>query len=113
MMDIGKRLRELRHAKGMSLGAIEKRTGIFKCYVSRVELGYIVPKLPMLEKWAKALRVPLYQLFLVDEAFPHREAVGDLTYTDRRLFELLRRMSEADRRLFYSVAKMIDEGKQA
>jgi transcriptional regulator with XRE-family HTH domain len=36
-MIIGDRLRALREEKNLSLGNIEKRTGLIRCYVSRVE----------------------------------------------------------------------------
>jgi transcriptional regulator with XRE-family HTH domain len=107
MIDIGKRLRELRHAKGMSQADIEKRTGIFRCYVSRVELGFIVPKLPMLEKLVKALGISLYKFFAVRKI--RRKARTDVQFTsyERRLFVLLRRTDEASKRLFLSVANQM------
>jgi len=39
-MVIGDRLRELREAKELSQGDIEERTGLLRCYVSRVENGH-------------------------------------------------------------------------
>jgi transcriptional regulator with XRE-family HTH domain len=62
-MLINERLRELREAKRLSQGDIEKRTGLLRCYTSRVENGHTVPNLETLEKYARALEVPLYKLF--------------------------------------------------
>jgi transcriptional regulator with XRE-family HTH domain len=62
-MIIGDHLRELRELKKMSQGDIEHRTGLFRCYISRVENGHIVPSIETLEKFARALEVPMYQLF--------------------------------------------------
>src|SRR6266849_7083278 len=62
-MIIGDRLRALREAKKLSQGDVEKRTGLLRAYISRVETGHTVPAIETLEKMAKALRVPLYQLF--------------------------------------------------
>src|ERR1700746_249437 len=62
-MIIGERLRELREGKSFSQGEIEKRTGLLRCYISRVENGHTVPAIETLEKMARALEVPLYQLF--------------------------------------------------
>jgi transcriptional regulator with XRE-family HTH domain len=62
-MLINERLRELREAKGFSQGEIEKRTGLLRCYTPRVENGHTVPNLDTLEKYARALEVPLYKLF--------------------------------------------------
>jgi len=60
---IGDRLRELRGEKKLSQGGIEKRTGLLRCYISRVENGHTVPTVETLEKLARALEVPMYQLF--------------------------------------------------
>src|SRR5882762_9640933 len=61
-MDIGNRLTSLREQKKLSQGDIEKRTGLLRCYISRVENGHTVPAIETLEKIARALEMPLYQL---------------------------------------------------
>ena len=66
-MHIGDRLRALREEKKLSQGDIQERTGLFRCYVSRVENGHTVPALDTIEKFARALEVPLYQLFYEGE----------------------------------------------
>jgi transcriptional regulator with XRE-family HTH domain len=60
---IGDRLKELRVQKGLSQGDIEKRTGLLRCYTSRVENNHTVPSVETLEKMARALEVPMYKLF--------------------------------------------------
>jgi transcriptional regulator with XRE-family HTH domain len=60
---IGDRLKELRESKELSQGDIEKRTGLLRCYISRVENGHTVPAVETLEKMARALEVPMYKLF--------------------------------------------------
>jgi transcriptional regulator with XRE-family HTH domain len=62
-MFIGDRLRAMRTEKKLSQGDMEKTTGLFRCYISRVENGHTVPAIGTLEKMARALEVPLYQLF--------------------------------------------------
>src|ERR1700677_2229837 len=62
-MFIGHRLNELGEHKKLSQDEIEKRTGLLRCYISRVENGHTVPAIETLEKMARALEVPLYQLF--------------------------------------------------
>src|SRR6202050_975948 len=62
-MVIADRLKALREEKNLSQGDIEKRTGLLRCYISRVENGHTVPTVETLEKFARALEVPLYQLF--------------------------------------------------
>jgi len=69
-MIIGDRLRALRIEKKLSQGDIEKRTGLLRCYVSRVENGHTVPNVETLEKWARALEVPIYVLFYDGEEPP-------------------------------------------
>ena len=66
-MVIGDKLKELRESKNLSQGDIEKRTGLLRCYISRVENGHTVPSVDTLEKMARALEVPMYRLF-TDEA---------------------------------------------
>ena len=67
-MVIGNRLKELRESKDLSQGDIEKRTGLLRCYISRVENGHTVPAVSTLEKMAQALEVPMYRLFHDGEA---------------------------------------------
>ena len=69
-MLIGDRLRELRDTKKLSQGDIEKRSGLLRCYISRVENGHTVPSVETLEKMARALEVPMYQLFYDGEESP-------------------------------------------
>ena len=69
-MVIGERLRALREDKKFSQGEIEKRTGLLRCYISRVENGHTVPAVETLEKFARALEVPMYQLFYDGEEPP-------------------------------------------
>jgi transcriptional regulator with XRE-family HTH domain len=69
-MIIGDRLRALREDKNLSQGDIEKRTGLLRCYISRVENGHTVPAIETLEKMARAFEVPVYQLFYDGEEPP-------------------------------------------
>jgi transcriptional regulator with XRE-family HTH domain len=59
---IGDRLSALREEKMFSQGDIEKKAGLLRCYVSRDENGHTVPSVETLEKFARALEVPMYQL---------------------------------------------------
>jgi transcriptional regulator with XRE-family HTH domain len=121
-MLIGDRLRELREHKQLSQGDIEKRTGLLRCYVSRVENGHTVPAIETLEKIARALEVPMYQLFYDGEEppelpnLPRRKSAGEIAWgskgKDARWLAKLRRLlgqtSENDRKLvMYVVQKMV------
>src|SRR4029077_3126435 len=101
-MIIGDRLRVLREKKNLSQGEIEKRSGLLRCYISRVENGHTVPAFETIEKFARALEVPLYQLFYDGEAPPSlpnivkRMTAGDLAWgtsgKEARLLEKFRRL---------------------
>ena len=80
-MLIGTRLRQLREEKHMSQGDIEERTGLLRCYVSRVENGHTVPSLETLERFAAVLDVPLYQLFYCGEEVPPTRNKRGSTHT--------------------------------
>jgi transcriptional regulator with XRE-family HTH domain len=73
-MLIGEKLRTLRESKNFSQGEVEKRTGLLRCYTSRVENGHTVPSIETLEKYAHALEIPLYRLFYENEK-PARDAL--------------------------------------
>ena len=118
-MVIGERLRALRETKTLSQGEIEKRTGLLRCYISRVENGHTVPSIETLEKLARALEVPLYQLFYDGEEppelpnLPKRKSADDIAWGSTRkdarylgrFRRLLGRIEEGDRRLLLYMAQ--------
>jgi transcriptional regulator with XRE-family HTH domain len=118
-MIIGDRLRELREAKNLSQGDIEKRTGLLRCYISRVENGHTVPAIETLEKLARAIEVPLYQLFYDGEEppkvtnLPKRRTADDIAWgssgKDARILDqfrrLLSRTAEKDLKILLSTAQ--------
>ena len=118
-MVIGDRIRAFREAKKLSQGDVEKRSGLLRVYISRVENGHTIPSVETLEKFAHALDVPLYQLFYDGEEslnlpnLPGRKTVDEIargrTGKETRLLErfrsLLGRMDETHRSLLLSVAK--------
>ena len=85
-MVIGDRLRALREEKKITQGEVEKRTGLLRAYVSRVEHGHTVPAIETLEKFARALEVPLYQLLYDGEEppklpnLPKRKTADDIVW---------------------------------
>ena len=126
-MVIGDRLRDMREAKKLSQGDIEKRTGLLRCYISRVENGHTVPAIETLEKLARALEVPLYQLFYDGDEppklpnLPKRRASAALAWGDTgkdartlaKFRQLLSRADEADRRLLLFMARKMVKTKTA
>ncbi len=121
-MVIGTRLRALREAKSFSQGDIEKRTGLLRCYISRVENGHTVPSIETLEKLASALEIPLYQLFYEGDEPPplpnlserrttEELALDEEAQKEMRFFEkvrrLLGRIDEKDRQLLLYMAQKL------
>jgi transcriptional regulator with XRE-family HTH domain len=118
-MIIGDRLREMREAKQLSQGDVEKRTGLLRCYISRVENGHTVPAVETLEKLARAFEVPVYQLFYEGEEPPKlpdllkRKSPADIAWgssgKDARYLSKLRRVlgkaNEQDRKIILLMAQ--------
>ncbi len=126
-MLISDRLRSIREEKNLSQGDIEKRTGLLRCYVSRVENGHTVPAVETIEKFARALEVPIYQLFYDGDKppelpnLPKRRTAADIAWgttgKDARfltkLRRLLARVAERDRKLLLAMAQKIATHKVA
>jgi len=126
-MIIGERLRVLREEKKLSQGDIEKKTGLLRCYVSRVENGHTVPSVETLEKFARALEVPMYQLFYEGEEppklpnLPKRKSAGDIVWgstgkdarTLAKFCRLFGRMNEGDFGLVLFMAQKMAKRKAA
>jgi transcriptional regulator with XRE-family HTH domain len=126
-MIIGERLRSVREQKQLSQGDIEKRTGLLRCYISRVENGHTVPAVETLEKLARALDLPLYQLMYDGDEPPSPPpaslrgssegalwgASGKDSRYLRKLQKCLSRMEETDRKLLlFAVEKMSKQRKR-
>jgi transcriptional regulator with XRE-family HTH domain len=107
-MNIGGTIRDFRLQKGMSQGDIEKRTGLLRCYLSRVENGHTVPSLETLQKIAGALDLQLSQFFAEDHVA--KEVSGlNLSEEEIRFLTQVQRysahLSESDRRLLLAMVK--------
>jgi|SRR5690242_19643643 transcriptional regulator with XRE-family HTH domain len=116
---IADRLRALRVAKELSQGDMEKRTGLLRCYISRVENGHTVPAIETIEKMARALEVPMYQVFYDGDKppelpnLPKRKTSDDIAWgstgKDARYLSKLRRLlaktEEGNRKLILYMAQ--------
>jgi transcriptional regulator with XRE-family HTH domain len=123
-MDVGYRLRSLREEKKLSQGDIEKRTGLLRCYISRVENGHTVPAVETLEKMARALEVPLYHLMFDGDNPPASPLKGDGKRSQewgaigkdarflRKLCQLLAKMSEGDRKVLLTLAEQMPQRRK-
>ena len=123
-MDIGRQLSSLREEKKLSQGDIEKRTGLLRCYISRVENGHTVPAVETLEKMARALEMPLYQLMYDGDEPPELPTrtngqktpewgdVGKDARFLRKLCRILAAMNDSDRQLLMSFAENVTKKKR-
>jgi transcriptional regulator with XRE-family HTH domain len=118
-VDIGHRITFLREQKKLSQGDIEKRTGLLRCYISRVENGHTVPAIETLEKIARALEMPLYQLMYDGQDPPAAPKNGnsksaaewgnagkDARFLNK-LCRFLAEMNDGDRQLLLSFAEKV------
>lgn len=127
-MVIGERVRTLRERKNLTQQDIEDRSGLKRCYLSRVENGNTVPSIHTVEKLAAALEVPMYRLFYEGEGLPPDPPLLPATamtagaelqnYAENaRMMEKLRRiwvrLDENSRDRLYSMANMMAERKRA
>jgi transcriptional regulator with XRE-family HTH domain len=124
-MIIGERLREMREEKKLSQGDIEKRTGLLRCYISRVENGHTVPAIETLEKLARALEVPLYQLFYEGNEPPKlpnllkRKTSDEIVWGStgkssvylHKLVRCLSKATDSDRKLLLAMAQKVAGGR--
>ena len=121
-MVIAERLKALREQKKMSQGDIEKRTDLVRVYISRVENGHTVPSIETLEKFARALEVPMYALLYEGEQPPAPELPTisgggwGSSGRDARILSkfrrLLRRTSKADQKLLLFMAQKMSQRKK-
>jgi transcriptional regulator with XRE-family HTH domain len=121
-MMIGERLQVLREEKNLSQGDIEKRTGLLRCYVSRVENGHTVPSIETLEKMARALEMPLYHLLYDGDKPPQeRNGADDNTWGNHgkdarfmhKMCGCLSRMSAGNRNLLMGLAENMTKRKKS
>jgi transcriptional regulator with XRE-family HTH domain len=120
-MIIGDRLKTLREAKDLSQGDIEQRTGLLRCYVSRVENGHTVPSVETLEKFARALELPLFHLMFDGDKPPAAAKVAKKGTEDsfessrsgvrlmNKLVPLLAKMEQQDRNLILFLAGRVSQ----
>ena len=126
-MVIGDRLRALREGKNLTQGDIEERTGLRRSYVSRVEHGHTIPAVETLERFARALEVPMYQLLYEGEEppslsnLPRRKTANDIAWgsegKDARMLakfcRLFSRTSESNLRLLFLMAEQMAQRNSA
>jgi transcriptional regulator with XRE-family HTH domain len=108
-MNIGETIRNYRLQRGMSQGDIEKRTGLLRCYLSRVENGHTIPSLDTLAKIATAMDIPLARFFNESGGDNGTKAMPQLSEEEVRFLTQIRRYSsslnDSDRKLVIAMVK--------
>ena len=108
VIDIGSRLRKLRKVNELSQNNLERRSGLPRTYISRVESGHVVPTLATLKRWAPALGVGLCELFYGAPAWSEDLRITPRRRLDRQARKLVRvllRISRKDRRLLWQLVR--------
>jgi len=108
-INIGETIRNYRLQKGMSQGDIEKRTGLLRCYLSRVENGHTIPSLDTLSKIAGAMEIALSQFFSESGHSNGSKGLPQLSDDEVRFLSQVRRyasnLNDSDRKLVLAMVK--------
>jgi transcriptional regulator with XRE-family HTH domain len=123
-MEIGRRLRELRESRNLSQGDMEARTGLLRCYTSRVENGHTIPSIETIEKYANALGIALFAFFSnganaprVEPPLPSKDPDWGSTPRERfqnhKIVSALTNMNDRDRQLVLALIQRLKKAKRA
>lgn len=112
-MFIGARIREIRQEKNLSQGDLQRRVGLHRCYISRVEAGRSVPSVDQLYRIAAGLGVRAFELLWDGKGAPpvplaiNHEKNDDSVSKPymAAMVPLLSKMSDSDRRMLMRCAK--------
>jgi len=106
-MNVGVRLRGLREAKGLSQADIEKRSGLLRSYVARVENGSTSPSLETLERFSKALDVEPHQLLFKERNSPKKFGRTRITTPFPSIAEIAKLFGISKERV-YRVSRLVE-----
>ena len=111
-VNIGEVIKTYRSQRGLSQGDIERRTGLLRCYLSRVENGHTVPSLETLAKIAEAMDISLADFFPGTETPRDKETqkmLGELSQDEIRFLVEIKRysstLSDGDKRLVLAMIR--------
>lgn len=111
---IGEVIRSYRTERGLSQGDIERRTGLLRCYLSRVENGHTVPSLETLAKIAEAMEIGLADFFPGTETPRDRDTqkmLGELSEEEIRFLAEIKRysstLSDGDKKLVLGMIRKL------
>lgn len=91
----GKKIRDLRIERGISLTELSKLSGVSKSYLSFIERGKQTnPSIDVIEKIAKALKIDLQSLIKME--MKNESAYVKTNIIDEEIFELAIEMSNSN-----------------
>ena len=111
-VNIGDVIRSYRTERALSQGDIERRTGLLRCYLSRVENGHTVPSLETLAKIAEAMDITLADFFPSAQTPRDRDTqkmLGELSEDEIRFLNEIKKysstLSDGDKRLVLAMIR--------
>jgi transcriptional regulator with XRE-family HTH domain len=104
----GRRLVELRTARGLSQTALGRRVRRANSYIAQLERGRVVPSLKSLKRLANALEVDIYRLFLDASVKPESVKPLPVRVQEEPLLQLFRTLPREDRSLVLFMARQIE-----
>ena len=108
-VNIGEVIKSYRSDRGLSQGDIERRTGLLRCYLSRVENGHTIPSLDTLSKIAGAMEIALSQFFSESSHTNGSKGLPQLSDDEVRFLSQIRRyatsLNDSDRKLVLAMVK--------
>ncbi len=96
----GRRIKELRKAKGLTQEQLAEVLGVYQKQVGNIETGQFFTTMPKLEKIANSLDVEIMDLF----NFEHQKTKEELT---KEIENYLKNADEEKIRLFYKIITAI------
>src|ERR1700739_2770031 len=95
-VNIGEVIKSYRSDRGLSQDDIERRPGLLRCYLSRVENGHTVPSLETLAKIAEAMEISLADFFPGTDTPQDRDTTtlwGELSQDEIRFLAEIKKYS--------------------
>ena len=94
-MDVGKRIKQLRELKGLSINRLANMAGVSQSYLRDIELGNKNTTVAFLSLLCEQLEIPLYDFFKEDQS----------SFLDDPLIEVIYTLSNEQRDLLYKLIK--------
>lgn len=102
-MDLGKRLKNLREAKKLSIYKLSQETNVSQGHISDLENGKNQPTIETLSRLTVPLGITLSEFFNEDGE------VSVLSERERELLEIYRTMSDERAEIYVKLGKFLDK----